>query len=69
MGAENFVTDYYSNAIEHPISSAEFINAGKCNTPSFTPEEVRGGIGSARRNKKLPPPSRHKIGKKFVNFF
>lgn len=69
MGAEKFITDYYANAAEHPIPATEFINAGKRNTPPFEPEEIRGGIGSARRSKKLPPPTRHKIAGKFVNFF
>lgn len=69
MGAEKFVTDYYSKATKHPIPSTEFINAGGRNAPSFTPEEIRGGIGSARRSKKLPSPVRHKVGKNFVNFF
>lgn len=69
MGAERFVIDYYTSATVHPISSTELVNAGMRNTPPFKPEEVRGGIGSARRKQKLPPPSRNKIGDKFVNFF
>ncbi len=69
MGAEKFVTNYYANATEYPISSTEFTNAGKRNIPPFKPEEIRGGIGSARRSQKLPPPTRHKINGKFINFF
>lgn len=69
MSAEKFVSDYYNNSIQHPISSKEFINAGARNTPPFTPEQIRGGIGSARRRKKLPKPFKMKIGKNWVNFF
>ena len=45
MNAEEFVTVYYNNAAYRPISSRKFI---------FSPEEIRGEIGSARLNKSSP---------------
>ena len=49
MGAEKFVTNYYANATEYPISSTEFTNAGKRNIPPFKPEEIRG-VESLQKN-------------------